>query len=78
MSEMWTRLQYLVLTLDLEFGPASDFISSFFDAIRVSLMRTSHFLILECNGYSRIPLGWGFVALTKDHPSKISWMKWLQ
>ena len=22
--------------------------------------------------------GWGFVALTKDHPSKISWMKWLQ
>ena len=22
--------------------------------------------------------GWGFVALTKNHPSKISWMKWLQ
>ena len=26
----------------------------------------------------RAKIGWGFVALTKDHPSKISWMKWLQ
>ena len=28
--------------------------------------------------YLTIFLGWGFVALAKDHPSKISWMKWLQ
>ena len=28
--------------------------------------------------YGALPLGWGFVALTKDYPSKISWMKWLQ
>lgn len=56
MSEMWTWLQYLVLTLDLDFGPTSDFISSFFDAIKVALMRTSYFLILVCNGSLRISL----------------------
>jgi hypothetical protein len=30
------------------------------------------------DGIREIGNGWGFVALTKEHPSKISWMKWLQ
>ena len=32
----------------------------------------------EYNTYVPRISGWGFVALTKNHPSKISWMKWLQ
>ena len=42
------------------------------------------FFIFLRGAYRKLPSekprqGWlGFVALTKNHPSKISWMKWLQ
>jgi hypothetical protein len=41
------------------------------------------FVYLKCKGKIVLRIlmgnvGWGFVALTKEHPSKISWMKWLQ
>ena len=39
---------------------------------------TNQTIRMKALGFWPHSQGWGFMALTKNHPSKISWMKWLQ